>query len=114
MAQLEAERKDAAAVAALVAANLDVVDVNLAVPASVQNARTLHHKRCQLRINKAQLAWLFEEQEAEDGEAPEQHDDDAKEAHVDGSGFTPTSNDDEVGGPDTGVIELTSTGRSRI
>lgn len=93
---------DVIVVAALVAADPDVVDMNRMVLLPVQSTSTLS----QLRTNEAHSAWLFEELEAE--EAPEQHDNDAKEAHVDGSEFSPAVNEDEAGGSDTGVIDLTS------
>ena len=82
--QLNAKRADAAAMAELLT-KPKVVDENQAVLA-VQSAGTIDREPRQLRINEAQRAWLSEELDTEDNEAPEQHDNDAKEAHVGGSG----------------------------
>lgn len=71
----------------MVAADPGIVDVNRTVLASMHSARTICPEHWKLRAKEAGRNRPFEGLEAEDGDAPEYHRDDAKEASIVSSPF---------------------------
>lgn len=101
--QLEAERADADALAAIVA-NPEIGAENHTILASLKKARTIERERCEIMRCNVERAMLFGDLE---GEADEEEEEEAS-GFVSMMWIRSTTNYDEVGPSRAGVINISS------